>query len=161
MVWTTPASYTTGETVTAAKLNLHIRDNLNALFIPNYGNGDYTSGANHTTTSTTFAVVDATNITFSVTSAGGMYWLGFCGQVFGSTSAVIPYFDIAVDGTRVGDATIGLCRGSQSTTAASFTVIAPTVLSAGTRTITLHWRVSTGTGTLVSTNGINWFYSGV
>jgi hypothetical protein len=161
MVWTTPATWSTGETVTAAKMNLHIRDNLNALFTPNYGNGDYTSGANNTTTSTSFAVVDATNITFNVTSAGGMYWLGFSGQVFGSTGAVIPYFDIAVDGTRIGDATIGLARGSLGTGATAFTVIAPTVLSAGTRTITLHWRVSSGTGTLVSTNGINWFYAGV
>lgn len=161
MVWTTPATWATGETVTAAKMNLHIRDNLNALFTPNYGNGDYTAGANHTTTSTSFAVVDATNITFSVTSAGGMYWLGFCGQAFGATTGVIPYFDIAVDGTRIGDVTIGLCRGSQSTTAATFTVIAPTVLSAGTRTITLHWRTSSSTLTLASTNGINWFYAGV
>jgi hypothetical protein len=160
-IWTAPRTWATGELVTAAQLNEQVRDNLERVATPNYGNGDYTSGANHTTTSATFGNVDAANITFNITSAGGMYWLGFSSQVFGSTGAVITYFDIAVDGTRIGDATIGLIRSTLGTGATTFTVIAPTVLTSGTRTITLQWRVSSGTGTLVSTNGVNWFYAGI
>lgn len=32
MAWTTPRTWTTGEIVTAAMMNTHVRDNLNALF---------------------------------------------------------------------------------------------------------------------------------
>lgn len=37
MVWTTPRTWTTGEIVTAANLNTHVRDNLNALFTRRFG----------------------------------------------------------------------------------------------------------------------------
>jgi hypothetical protein len=159
MAWTTPKTWSTGELVTAANMNLHVRDNLNALFTPNTGGGSYTAGANHTTTSTSFANVDATNITFAVTSAGGRYWLGFAGRYVHSGSASYIYFDIAVDGTRIGG-TNGLLPCSSSTTGSAFQIITPYVLTAGTRTITLQWRVSAGTGTLDSTNTVNWFYDG-
>lgn len=161
MVWTTPKTWSTGELVTAANMNLHVRDNLNALFSPNFGRSAYTSGANHTTTSTSFVNVDATNITFSVTSAGGMYWLGFTGRAFVNSGVNNMFIDIAVDGTRLGDATNGLIRPTSTTAGGFFLVMAPATLTAGSRTITLQWRVSAGTGTLESTTTVNWFYAGV
>jgi hypothetical protein len=160
MAWTTPRTWSAGELVTAAIMNLHVRDNFNMCVTPNFARGAYTAGANHTTTSTSFANVDATNITFNVTSAGGMYWLGFSGRYVHSVGASYIYFDIAVDGTRLGG-TNGLMPCNSSTTGASFQLIAPATLTAGTRTITLQWRVSGGTGTLDSTNTVNWFYAGI
>jgi len=160
MVWYTPVTWTAGQLVTHTNFNQQIRDNLNMCLTPNFGRGSYTSGANHTTTSTSFGNVDATNITFNVTSSGGMYWLGFSGRYVHSVGASYIYFDIAVDGTRLGG-TNGLLPCNSSTTGAAFHLIAPAALSSGTRTITLQWRVSGGTGTLDSTNTVSWFYSGI
>jgi len=80
MVWYTPVTWTAGQLVTHTNFNQQIRDNLNMCLTPNFGRGSYTSGANHTTTSTSFGNVDATNITFNVTSKRGQVGGVRCNQ---------------------------------------------------------------------------------
>lgn len=135
MTWTTPKTWTT-EPLTSLDMNTHIRDNLNALKSP--PTVDATPNANNSITATTF--VDVPNTTLTLTTTGGdivVGWTGiFLADVGGSITAAVRF-----DGT---DYTIGL------SSAGGFVPMCGTRLfrtvGAGTHTITLRVRVTSGTG---------------
>jgi hypothetical protein len=151
MGWNTPKTWTPGEALSASELNDNLRDDLNYL-LSRPGDGvQYDNGANYTTTSDTFTPVDGTNLSITLTTAGGKIACGFSAVCPGLTSTVMD-FDITVDGTRIGAAGAnGLYRaatpGSNLDFQVSFTVV-KTGLTPGSHTVQVVWkRHTSGTGT--------------
>src|SRR5687768_4876758 len=101
-------------------MNTHIRDQLNALKTPPSSTNDLNEGADYSTTSTSFADIDATDLGRTITTTGGDVRITFVGSVRVSNSTAAQhgsaFFDIDVDGTREGlnDGLHGVC--SQNST---------------------------------------------
>lgn len=100
MPWTTPKTWATGELVTAADLNLHVRDNLLALKNPPFASAYI--GVPVTTTSTTF--VDITGAAATFTSTGGLITAMF----FVPRMTVSPSVQVSIRMTLDGNPTNGL-----------------------------------------------------
>lgn len=111
--WVTPATYSAGQLVTAADLNL-IRDNLNALKAPPSDQfEDFAS--TYTISGTTFADVDATNLLLSITTTGGdVEIVAFGAFTTNNDMNVNEYvaLDVLCDGARLGDTTTGMHRAT-------------------------------------------------
>lgn len=149
-IWTTPRTWVTGEVITAAQLNAHVRDNF-----------DYcrqrldaarplataTSIAVHSTTSTTFVDVDPGTYVLNITSAGAPLLIGLAGHWRANTSGVDCCMDVELDGTRIGHASYGLGYmqqpGAGLAQQLSFAVVR--TAAAGAHSLRLQWRVSAGT----------------
>jgi hypothetical protein len=145
--WVTPRTWSTGELVTAAIMNAHVRDQLNALKSPAYFICEIDEGADYTTTSATFTAVDGTDLTATVTGAGGNWLIGFSGQCFYSSGSTgFLTLTVAVDGTNyVGDDGIlqGFGAVAAPVTGVSFTHILRDI-AAGSRIFQLRWKSSSG-----------------
>lgn len=63
MTWTTPVTWATNQLVTAANMNEQVRDNLNYLLAKPTVKILGDTGANYSTSSTSFVDVDVTNLT--------------------------------------------------------------------------------------------------
>jgi hypothetical protein len=102
------------------------------------------SAGSYTTTSTTFVDVDGTNMSLTITTGARRVNVGLIGTASLSVAAGNLYaFDITVDGTRQGG-TYGYYFRQPSTATYGEPVgfIYPTdVLSAGSHTFKLQWRV--------------------
>lgn len=111
MAWTTPRTWVTNELVTASIMNTHVRDNLNALFSP-LSDG-WTGAVSDNPASTSFADVDATNLSLSITPVGDTILIGYVGFVTFSagTSGTIA-LDVDINGTRVSGDAAGLTQAS-------------------------------------------------
>lgn len=148
--WTTPRTYVTGELITKTIMDTHVRDNLNALKTPTSSYSYIDEASNYTTTSSSYADVDSTDLsTGSRTWNGGLVLVGFCGAISHSTNGAQIYLDIAVDGVLVGlnDGTIVIdCPAATRTSNMSFSRLI--AVSAGAHTITLQWKTSAATATL-------------
>lgn len=147
MTWTTPKTWQVDELLTAADLNTHLRDNLNALKAPPTAHVACAESSDYTTTSTTFVDVDSSKLTLTITTNGGDVMVGFHGAVRSSDSWGNVYLDVAVDGTREGGAN-GLVLAQSNTINPVGFVHLVSGLAAGEHTFTLQWRVSGNTGTL-------------
>ena len=150
--WITPRTWTTGELITAAIMNAHIRDNLNALFSPVANIASITTDITETSTS----FVDATGLTITFTTVGDTVVIGFVGTVSNSGSgATRTTFTLDVDGVDEGGSE-GLIQVNQKGAAdgesnVSFTWRI-TGLSIASHTFKIEWKVSAGTATLHATN---------
>lgn len=149
-IWTTPRTWVTGEVITAAQLNTHVRDNF-----------DYcrqrldaarplvsaVSSAVHNTTSTTFVDIDPGTYVLSITTGGAPLLIGLAGQWRANTSGVDCCIDVELNGTRIGHAGYGLAYmqqpGAALTQQISFALVR--TVAAGTHSLRLQWRVSSGT----------------
>ena len=151
-------NWTTGDLVLATDLNL-IGNDINWLKAPPSAN----VLLNHTndlfTTSTSFVDVNNTLLTLSITTTGGNLLIGFSGTISNSTLAAATYLDVNIfDGSSnvrfAGDD--GLTAIQQSVAShmynASFVVL-KTGLPADTYTLTLQWKVTSGTALLYSGAG--------
>lgn len=141
MGYDTLSNLATGDLVTEAMWDI-ITDNFDYLLAPNGEQILHSEGGSYSITNqTTFADIDATDLTIDVVTFGGRILVAFaCRYIFSSGNA---YFDIAVDGTRVGSSfTAGL---AQTTGVSQFITIPVLIegLAAGTYTITPQWRTST------------------
>lgn len=153
VTWTDPRDWTVGELVTASIMNAHVRDNLDYLFLPPSAVQEISGEANKTMAGTSFADVDSggdPDLSISVTTSGEDVIVSFSGMVSSGASNSV-YFDVTVDGTRLGG-TDGI---TGSTSAGANAITAPlcfsrivTGLSAGAHTFVLQWRSTTGTATL-------------
>lgn len=145
--WTTPKTWNTGDPLTAADMNTHIRDNFE--FIKSPPSAVYKSNeiADYATTSTTFVNVDATNFSFSITTAGGWVLVGFAGNISTSVAAKVN-FDVEVDGVRQGSDDGYLCQDTSTTEESISFVIPLSGLTAAPHTIKLQWKTSAGTATM-------------
>ena len=110
--------------------------------------------SDYSTTSTTFVDVDATNFSFTVstTSADQKVLVGFVGSVTNNGNL---YFDIDLDGTRVGgdDGVMVLVPALYNYGKnASFTRMV-NVSTSGSHTFKLQWKVEANTGTMYAGAG--------
>lgn len=101
--------------------------------------------ADYTTTSTVFVDIDSTNLKFTLTTNGLDVLIGFYGIVKGfSGGAPITYFDVAVDGNRIGgdDGLVGDHVNNGAYVGQTFTfVYLLSGLSAGSHTFALQWKI--------------------
>jgi hypothetical protein len=155
MAWTTPKTWNVDELLTAANLNTHLRDNLNALKAPPTDHYECDEASDYTTTSMSFVDVEGTNLALTITTSGGDVLVHFHGSVAHSSGSRI-YFDVTLDGTRIGgddgmvvsyvDTSSGAMRF------VSFTRLVPGV-GAGAHTFKLQWKTGASTAKLFAGAG--------
>ena len=142
--WTTPVTWNVDQLVTNDDLNEQVRDNLEYLLSPNHdrilrdNSGDYAI-----TGVTAFQDIDSTNLSITMETHGGPVLVHFMGSGYSNGTNNPGYFDIAVDGTRVGAAfTFGLL--TLGCDAAAWMpvslVVLVTGLAAGNHTFRPQWR---------------------
>ena len=143
MAWTTPKDWSVDEQLTASKLNIHLRDNMNALKSPPSNDSALNLGSDISTSSTSFGDVDGTNLSLAITTNGGDVMVGFHGSFEAGTVSRVyldVYVDTADDGGDDGYVVQGLSANIPETV--SFIRLI-TGLSAGSHTFKLRWK-STG-----------------
>lgn len=112
-------------------------------------------GADYTTTSTSFVDINATTLSLDITVQTGSRGITveFNPVVFGSGVIAIS-FEITVDGTPVaGNDGVATLTAPAAAYRVPININAYIPLSAGTYTIRIQWKVSTGTGTLLTGAG--------
>ncbi len=130
---------------------------------PVYGSAMYKRTAgNYTTTSTSMVSVDGTNMALTITTGARRCLVGFVGDIGNSAAGDFVELDIDIDGTLQGNGSLGMITQNSSGSSAwnngSFTMLTA-VLSAGSHTFTLKWRVNgAGTATMQGSNPPAWFY---
>ena len=109
-----------------------------------------------TTNSTSF--VDATGLTTTITTGAHRCLILFTCSVLAQANTDVG-LDLAVDGTRLGNTTHGLVLAGNN---ASNSVYYPAsifyvtdVLSAGSHTFKVQFRVTSGTATINASSGLN------
>ena len=142
--WTTPITWNVDQLVTNTDLNQQLRDNLEYLLSPNHERIIRDNGGDYSLTNvTSFQDIDSTNLSITLVTHGGPVWVHF--QAVGKSNGTSHegYVDIAVDGTRVGNAyTQGLGRIHSDGTAwvtVSISILL-TGLTAGTYILRPQWR---------------------
>lgn len=156
-LWTTPRTWAVDELLTAAKMNVEVRDNLLALKVPPQAEIVRDNGTNYATTSTTWVSVDSTNLKLSLTTGGGDVEVLFQGVLKAdSATSRHAWFDFRIDGA--GGYAVdqgyagGLLRVAVLTTIGMAVQMMARIagLAAGAHTIEVIWRASAGTLTLHS-----------
>lgn len=144
MAWTTPRTWVAGEVPTAAIMNAHVRDNLNALKDPPT---DLDQNWNTTISTTSTSFVNITGADVTITTTGGRAMIGF--QISqtssGGTSSDFTCYEITIDGTAVSGHANGVLI-TYTGAPISFTHLTA-ALSAGAHTIRVQWRVNTAART--------------
>jgi hypothetical protein len=113
--------------------------------------------ANYTTTSTSFVDVDSTNLSFTITTAGGdsVVEVHFHATVINATISQKVFFDVDVDGVRHGgdDGLIFVKQDASNDNYPLAFTRRIEGLSAGSHTFKLQWKVDGGTGTIFAGAG--------
>ncbi|HVO70081.1 MAG TPA: hypothetical protein VMT24_08550 [Aggregatilineaceae bacterium] len=153
MAWTTPKTWNVDELLTAANLNTHLRDNLNALKAPPTDHYECDEASEYTTTSTSFVDVDGTNLALTITTSGGDVLVHFHASVVHTNNGKI-FFDMTLDGSRISrdDGFLGgyvsnAGAGNTASSWMSFTRLV-TGVAAGEHTFVLQWRTTASTAKL-------------
>jgi hypothetical protein len=150
--WTTPATWAVDQLVTASDLNTHLRDNLNALKTPPSAHYECNEGSDYALTSTSFANVDGTHLSLTITTTGGDVFVGFHGNVVNDGSDHLLMLDVTVDGTpHAGDDGLVDLSSTPGRPVCFMRLIAG--LSAGSHTFNLTYKVSAATVTLLAGAG--------
>lgn len=109
---------------------------------------EYTQGSELQTTSTSF--VDMTGQSITITTEAVRCLVIFAASANNSNAGSLVCFDLNIDGTRHANTTNGLIEVANSNkTPVCFTVLTD-VLSAGSHTFKIQWRVSANTGGIAS-----------
>ncbi len=143
MTWHPPITWQVDQLVTEQDLNEQVRDNL--LYLKERVDTSFAfvqlnEPQDFTTTSTTFVDVKSDRLTHTMATTGLPVAIGFTGFLTTGYTPTYVFWDVAVDGARLGGSSgIGATIGAPYGTA-SFVFIAPNV-TAGTHTFTLQWRV--------------------
>lgn len=122
------------------------------------------TSANYTTSSTTFADIDGTNLAFTFTTKARRVLIGMMGSVTVNNVAGEVSFDVTVDGVRQGH-DFGIVYMQMAVVGeymnASFSYLTD-LLSAGSHTFKLQWRVGNGahTATLLGSSGSGMYMRG-
>lgn len=144
MAWTAPITWVDNDLVTAALMNTHLRDNLNALKTPP---GIITvPNTNFDTSSTSY--VDVTNAVVTFTTAGGSILI-----IFGCTltcTVVSPIINLALQIDGGADITMVAQLISSSTQIEQVTFFHRTAISAGSHTIKVRMKVNGSTGRMAN-----------
>ena len=153
MAWTTPTTVVTNDLMTASYWNTYVRDNLLALKSPPTASYEVNEASNYTITATSFANVDSTDLSLSITTTGGDVLIGWNCTLNNNGASTINAFDVTMDGTRIGgDDGIHALFVSNGTIPISFTYLKRSV-SAGAHTFNLQCKVSAGTATIYAGAG--------
>lgn len=99
--WTNPKTWVTGDVVTADDLNTEVRDNLMYLKSANTYS-EVSADMTYSTASASWADIDPTNLSLSVTTRGGLLMLSFEAVIRMTDDRMTPFFDITINGTRQG-----------------------------------------------------------
>lgn len=155
IIWTAPRTWSTGEIVTAAMMNTHLRDNLDYLkagIDAPLNAASAGSGAIPTTTSGTFVDVHA-NYVITLATTGAPLLLGFSGTWKSASSGADCCLDVTIDGARIGHSSYGLLlmQAASADQIQPFSHLRVISLAAGSHSFHLQWRVSTGTLSLNQT----------
>lgn len=150
MSWTAPRTWVTGEIVTAALLNTHIRDNQVDLDRRTSPIGAVVA-TSQTTTSTSYTDLATAGPAVTVTiGATGKALVSMHGAIANATSALASYFGFAVSGASTvaaSDTTaIGFTSPSSGAGIRAGTVLLVTGLAAGSTTFTAKYRMDPGVG---------------
>ena len=150
MAWTTPKTdWTTGDLVAASDLNA-IGDNLNH-FKSDDRYKEYQLDTDKITTLGTYADVDATNMSFDLTTNGGIVLCGFRGVVSNDAGSNKKMsFTVEVDDVVLqdGDGIVSQSGSNNDEYDISFVVAIP--LTAGQHTLNLQWKTTGGDAKLHS-----------
>ena len=147
--WNTMTDLANGDLVTETHMDT-IRGNIEYLLTPNSHQLNTANVANLTTTSTSFVAASTTYFRTTIETHGGVCLIVAQFMAGASSNIIYVSFDLAVDGTRIGDTTYGLNHfyGFGNTTNSNIVVAGITTPSAGTHNFDLYWKVSSGTGTI-------------
>ena len=148
MAWTDPKTWAS-EPLISTDLNTHIRDNQNSLHSRVTNTALFTATAEYTTTSTSFADVDADDFALTLTIESDTVLIGLGANAYNGTSGSTLFFGIAVD--DVDQFTNGItgsnAQSSNDPGNSSFSTLL-TGLTPGERTFKLRWKVGNNTGKL-------------
>ncbi len=141
MAWTTPKTdWTTGELVAAEDMNA-VGENLAQLGSVRSAVGAYTTPEDITAGVSEFTDIDSSNLSLTITTAGGDVMIHFHGSVerFGGQWTYMD-IDLDVDGNRQGDDS-GILQFfiDHKETTVSFTRLIQN-LAAGSHTFKLQWK---------------------
>lgn len=143
MVYSPIDDFVALELLTAEDLN-HMIDNIEALKDPPSAEYTANEASDYTTTSASFVDVDSTNLSLTITTAGGDVMVGFHGGVEanGGTNPLV-HFEVLVDGVQhAGNDGIIFTRLVNLRIISFVRLI--TGLSAGSHTFKLQWKVNGG-----------------
>jgi hypothetical protein len=131
-----------------------MRDNLEFLKTPPFALQQFNQGSDYTVTSTSFVEVDGggTELTLTITTAGGDVAIGFFGTFAHSVASGRCYLDVDIDGTMLGgDSGLVQFRSPGAGTGFAFSVsfvAFKSGLTPGSHTFKLMWATSGATLTL-------------
>lgn len=146
MAWTQPRTWA-NEIVNASDLATELRSNQVALKAPPFQTYEANEVSNYGTISSTYADVDSTNYSFTITTTGGDVLIGFNG------GAKDVYLDVSVDGTLVINNTDGgLVDATAYGSGCCFMHII-TGLSAGSHTFVLQFKTAVFSGLVLAGAG--------
>ena len=142
--WHAPITWEVDQLVTADNLNQQIRDNQEYLLSPNHERIVRDNSGNYSITNVlTFQDIDASNLSIDLETHGGPVWVHFQAMVYTINTAHIGYFDIDVDGTRVGNAyDLGLASVTNGLPTLLSLSLLLTGLAADTYTLRPQWRTN-------------------
>lgn len=152
--WTSPNSPSAGDDWTATMYRTYIRDNLNYLLNGQpYSTSPTYLGTAITGTTTSFAAVSTTNARITLTTVSGRvkgvfefpFKLSFSGS-----GTVYAWFDVAINGTRLGDSTLGLVIAPTEGAGTLCHVVVPfqaVGVTPGSVNIDLYWKLKVNSGT--------------
>lgn len=119
---------------------------------------DRNNSGTYTTTSTSYGDIDGTNVVITIVTDERPLQAVLSGSQYQSGAGNYNYYDFSVDGTREGASyTAGLTedRATDANYPVFFSIVRPIQgLSAGMHVIKPQWKVSAGTGTIVSNTTI-------
>lgn len=117
------------------------------------------NSGSYTTTSTTFADIDATNLKVTLTTGAHRVLVGFTGVVQNSQSTEFGDFDIDLDGSRMGAGALGIIANTMAIVdrhPLSFTILS-NVLTAASHTFKIQWKSSNVSNTVsLLSNSTGW-----
>lgn len=158
MAWTAPVTWVNGQQIDPSDFNQELRDNMMELKDPPSDNHEVDEASDYTTTSTSWAGVDPTDLTMTITTTGGDVIVGFMASVDNNTAGERVHFDVLQNSVvRFADDD-GICVfempfGTASRPQVVSFVYLRTGLAADIYTFRLQWKVSGGTAKMYAGAG--------
>lgn len=151
MAWTTPKTWNTGDLVTAADLNTHVRDNMNVLFAPSNFQEVVGTSTDFNTTSTSY--VDITGMSLSITTVGGNLLVVVTGRLSTTNYPYESSLAVNIDGTDYD-----VCGGNLMDASTTFGVYVCAVrrlaVTSGAHTVKLRLKIAGGGATATFGGGV-------
>jgi hypothetical protein len=132
---------------TAAIMNAHVRDNLNALKDPPQDKAENWNVA-LSTTSTSF--VNMTGVEVTITTVGGRLLIGFTisSSASGGTGGNYTAWEITIDGVAVSSHADGVAKLIGTVSVPVSVVYLSAALTAGAHTVRVQWRTNNAARTI-------------